>query len=211
MQTIMVGDQAYEFPDEMVDDEIAQVIRAEMNRQASEAMPSFEIDTGLTPEDANVFVEAAEYAGMTHDDMARIARAESQFDMEANKGTKKAQGLFQFFPMAWTDAKDQLERDGKMELTQADKYNANSAWAAAAYQRRYRSLLSDNPTLEERYALHLLGPTQFRKVMESEGGVGEYLSPAAIRGNPSLFPNKEDTTREELMEVISKKMEQGEA
>lgn len=204
--------QIYEMPDDTTEEE-ALAFLSKVGAPVSEPEVTTEVEHGgrLTPEQLATIDKAGEEFGIETDDLVRMMRAESQFDMEANKGTKKAQGAMQFFRPAWADATEHLKKRD-IELTNADKYTARSALAAAAYQDRYRSVLGDDPSVEERYALHLLGPSIARKTLEANDDVrlGDVLSKRAIKGNPSLFPEGEDTTKGSLMKQIAIKMDKGE-
>lgn len=205
-QEIEMDGIVYEFPVDMADDQIQQVLTAE---RAASAEPKdlsvLDAQAGLVPtgrsenesnEDIESIInEAAESVGVPADQLLAIARAESNLKPDAKNPRSSASGLFQFIDETW---KETVGTHGdKHSVMEEDRLDArsNALMGAELMKRNAVGLskkLGREPTLSELYLAHFSGLKGAIDVLgkiekNPDALASEVWSKAAIEANPSIF------------------------
>lgn len=148
-----------------------------------------------TPDD--VYSEVAQDSGLSTEDIEKIGKIESQhgkFDKPLQGGS--ARGLFQFQPIT------------AEHLLPGSSSSLSDMNTQADLMKKY--LAKTNPAnVEDAYAMHNLGPTGGRKLIEAsdEELIRKILSRGTINGNKGLYGGK---TVGEAKANIKKKLEERE-
>lgn len=205
-QEIEMDGVIYEFPVDMADDQIQQVLTEE---RAASAEPKdlsvLDAQAGLVPtgrsenesnEDVETIIrEAAEVVGVPADQMIAIARAESDLKPDAKNPRSSASGLFQFIDETWKETVG--KHGGKHSVLEEDRLDArsNALMGAELLKRNMERMgkkLGREPTLSELYLAHFSGLKGALNVLDKieknpDVLASEVWSKAAIKANPSIF------------------------
>lgn len=208
-QDIIYQGTRIEFPDDMSDKEIMQVL--ESLDLSDRAALSPEVEEDKTPR--QIIIEAADELGVPRNIMLGIVDVETggKFNPDAKNEIGSASGLFQFIDETWESVVGM--HGAKHSVMVGDRFDARSnAIMGAEFTKsnieKLTKLFGRPPTPEEAYFTHFSGFPAAKKIFK-QLKKNPNLTPAqawgkqAVKNNPDLM---NDRTAQEVMDLLTRKM-----